>query len=340
MSAVAADTTAHIRIDHHSAVHVAANAARSSAVACGLPGPLPERAAVLASELATNVVKHARDGALYIQPVPHGTGVQIIAVDRGPGMADPARCMDDGYTSTGSLGSGLGAVRRMAGTFTIRSQVGRGTLACAEVTAPGAPAVPGPPIGALCLPAEGEQECGDSWAVAETGEGRCVALVDGLGHGHAAAQAAQAAVRAFRTSAARPLPEVLRTMHRALRHTRGAAVALGRLRPAGLEYCAIGNVRAALTSPDGTVRRLAGRPGVVGWNLPEPYVEQLATPTGSSLVVHSDGIGDPWAHQPPPALLRLPAPLLAASLVHGHRLRRDDATVVVTGTARPDAPHP
>ncbi|WP_199550700.1 ATP-binding protein [Streptomyces sp. N35] len=323
-----------VHMDHYSAVHMAANAARATAELCALGGALPERAAVLASELASNVVKHAKDGALYLHKAPDGTGVQIIAVDRGPGMADPARCMADGYTSTGTLGSGLGAVRRIADELTIRSRPGEGTLVCARLSAPGTRRVNGPGLGALLMPAQGEEESGDHWAMSRTEDTRTFAVIDGLGHGSTAAAASRAAVGIFLGSGDLPLPELLESLHVGLRRTRGAAVALLRQRPGSVEHCGVGNVRVALTTPDGTVRRMAPRPGVVGWNLPAPYVERIDAPAGSSVVVHTDGIGDAWARTPSPATLRLPAPLLAAALAHGHRLSRDDATVLVSGTTK------
>ncbi|MBC9718947.1 SpoIIE family protein phosphatase [Streptomyces sp. TRM66268-LWL] len=324
-----------VRMDHYSAVHLAANAARATAQSCGLSGALPERAAVLASELASNVVKHAKNGALYIQKPPDGTGVQVIAVDHGPGMADPALCMADGYTSTNSLGSGLGAVQRMASELTIRSRPGAGTLVCARLSVPGStPVTTEPALGTLLLTAEGEQECGDGWAVQRNHDSRTFAVIDGLGHGKAASDASRTAVQAFLDAGDAPLLELLDCLHKALRRTRGAAVALLRLRPGSVEHCGVGNVRAALTTPDGTVRRMSPRPGVVGWNLPAPHVERMTAPAGSSVVAHTDGIDDAWARQPTPALLRLPAPLLAAALAHSHRLSRDDATILVSGTTR------
>ncbi|WP_349345176.1 ATP-binding protein [Streptomyces rapamycinicus] len=131
--------TVQVRVDHRSAVHLAAEAAREVARACGLPGALPDQAAVIASELATNLDKHANDGTLYVQPLPLGHGVEILAADRGPGMHDPERCLTDGYTTSGTLGVGLGAVKRMATHFQMRSADGThaGTWACARLTAPG-----------------------------------------------------------------------------------------------------------------------------------------------------------------------------------------------------------
>ncbi|WPB91561.1 SpoIIE family protein phosphatase [Streptomyces malaysiensis] len=322
--------TAQVRVDHHSAVHLAAETAREVARECELPGALPDQAAVIASELATNLDKYASDGTLYVQPLPLGQGVEILAADRGPGMRDPERCLADGYTTAGTLGVGLGAVKRMATHFTIRSTGGAdaGTWACARLTAPGEQRPEWQGVGTVCLPAEGEESCGDARAIVDTDAARTAAVLDGLGHGRPAAEAAQAALRTFHADPDRPLPEVLNRMNRALRHTRGAAVGLLRLRADHADYCGIGNIRALALTPDGVRHRLTGQPGIVGWGMPTPRVHGFPLPQGATAVLHSDGIDARWALDPPPSVLRLPPPLLSAALAHGHRRVRDDATVL------------
>ncbi|MFI5803926.1 SpoIIE family protein phosphatase [Streptomyces sp. NPDC051561] len=331
-----------VRIDHYSAVHLAAATARRIALDSALPGSLPDRAAVLASELASNIAKHAQEGSVFVQPLPLRAGLEILAADRGPGIPDLGAALTDGFTTTGTLGSGLGAVRRIASEFTLRTRPGLGTLICARITAPGARPAPGPDLAALCLPVESEERCGDGWAVSDTETGqRTVLVVDGLGHGPPAAEATEAALRAFHRDPSLPLPTLMTALHRALRHTRGAAVGLLRLRPGGdAEHCSIGNVRTQVVGFDGVRSRLTGVPGVVGWNMPLPRVQRVAVPPGSTLVLHSDGIDNRWTHDAAPFLLRLPPPLLVASLAHDFRRSRDDATVLATGSPAPASSGP
>lgn len=321
--------TAYIRIDHYSAVHLAAEAARALARRCGLTGALPDRAAVVASELGSNLAKHATDGALFLQKVPLGTGVEILAVDRGPGMAELQRCLADGYTTTETLGAGLGGVSRIATTFAIRTQEPEGTLACARLTAPADAETARRAVGSVCLPIEGEEVSGDACAMAETGGGGLTAIVvDGLGHGPPASEAAQIALRAFAKVPDEPLPALLVRVHRALRRSRGAAVGLLRLDAGRAQYCGIGNVRFLAVTHQETGHRLIGQPGVAGLEMPPPRIRELPWEPGATAVLHTDGIDHRWARDPAPFLLRLPAPLLATALVHGHRHARDDATVL------------
>ncbi|WP_328317323.1 SpoIIE family protein phosphatase [Streptomyces sp. NBC_00388] len=336
MTANLSAPTVQIRIDHYSAVELAASAARSLAEDCGLPGAMPEQAAVLASELASNLDKHARDGTLYLQPLLVGGGLEILAADSGPGILDPQRALADGYTTTATLGAGLGAVRRIATDFTFRSLVDTGTLACARLSVPGTEGT-GQGVGSLCLPVETEKDCGDACAGADTAGARTVAVIDGLGHGSPAAEAAQAALRVFHRGPDRPLPDILTGMHRALRHTRGAAVGIMRLRSGQAEYCGVGNVRAAVLSFEDVHHRLSGQPGVVGLTLPTPRTHRIALRPGATAVLHSDGIDERWTHAASPFLLRLPPGLLAVALAHDHRRIRDDACAVVAKA--PGIPH-
>ncbi|MTE22029.1 SpoIIE family protein phosphatase [Streptomyces sp. TRM43335] len=326
--------TDEIDVDHESAIPLAAAAARDRARRVGLPGAMPDQAAVLASELAGNLVKHAAGGTVYIQPLPHGEGVEITAVDRGPGILDLDRSLTDGYTTAaGSLGAGLGAVRRIASEFAIRTRPGSGTLVSARLVAPDAVRPTRWRVGSVCLPAREERYCGDACAVAETDDSLTCLVVDGLGHGVSAAEAARSALRSFHTAPDRPLGEILTTLHRALRHTRGAAAGVLRLHSDRAEYCGIGNVRAVVLSGGEIAHRMAGQPGIVGWNVPTPRARTVTLEPGAGVVLHSDGIESRWSHNPSTFLLRLPPPLLAAALAHDHRRTRDDATVLAVRAA-------
>ncbi|MGW6860765.1 SpoIIE family protein phosphatase [Streptomyces xanthophaeus] len=332
MTPTVATPTAYIRIDHYSAVHLAAETARSAAKQCGLPGALPDKAAVVASELASNISKHATDGALYIQPLPLGGGLEILAADHGPGMPELGRCLTDGYSTTRTLGAGLGAVGRIATTFAIETRPGTGTLACARLAFPGHPQAARQDTGTVRLPADNEEHCGDAATVIDTGTVRTAAVIDGLGHGPEAGEAAYSALRSFRTQAGAALPDIVTAMHRALRHSRGAAVAIVRLHADRAEYCGIGNVRMVTLSPQQVHHRVTGQPGVVGWRMPTPCTRHLLLPAGSAILMHTDGIEQRWSHTPSDFVLRLPVPLLAVAIAHRHRRFRDDATVL---TARP-----
>ncbi|MGW3961797.1 ATP-binding protein [Amycolatopsis sp. NPDC005003] len=344
MTATVAGLTRQIRVDHPSAGYAAARVAREAAREAGLADVLADRAAVVAAELASNIAKHAGGGSVFVQrslfggpggeaPGRHssltGRGVDVLAADDGPGMADLDHWLLDGNTTTATLGTGLGAVKRMAAEFRITSSPSAGTLAAARLLDPGAPA-PHRAIGHFRLPRDGEEYCGDAVALADVTGSRTAVVADGLGHGPDAAEAADAALRVFTENPDRPLPHQLTNMHRALRTTRGAAVALVRIAPRRLEFCGVGNVSGASLG-GGPSRLLLSTPGIVGFTLPSAPVRHLALAEDDVVVLHTDGVGTGWrVPGRAPDLL-----LLAADLAHRHRNARDDAAMLALRADRP-----
>jgi serine/threonine-protein kinase RsbT len=81
-------------------------------------------------EIASNIIKYARRGSMEIRPITdqHGTGIEVTAQDEGPGIADIALAMTDGYSTGKSLGLGLPGAKRLMSTFSIESTPGQGTL--------------------------------------------------------------------------------------------------------------------------------------------------------------------------------------------------------------------
>ncbi|KZB85389.1 ATP-binding protein [Amycolatopsis regifaucium] len=326
MTVTVAQGTTLIRIDHASAVYTAVRAAREVAAKAGLPEVLAERAAVIASELAGNIDKHASDGSVFVQQSLAGHGIDIYATDAGPGMANLDYWRIDGHSTTETLGTGLGAVGRLATEFRIRSAPGAGTIAAARVLAPGRPAAG---IAHVRLPHEGEERCGDALALSTVRGVRTIAIVDGLGHGPEAGDAAEAAIEVFGQRPGRSLSEQLTAMHRRLRQTRGAAVALARVSGDLLEFCGVGNISGLVLTP-GRSQPLLSTPGVVGFSLPSTHVRSLALAGPHVIVLHTDGIGTGW--RGPAPLGPLPEPsLLTADLAQHHRDPRDDATVIAFG---------
>ncbi len=82
------------------------------------------------SELARNIVMYAKEGEIVVRLVRSSEkqGIIVIARDRGPGIADIRLTLQDGYSTSRSLGLGLPGVRRLVDEFEIDSQVGQGTV--------------------------------------------------------------------------------------------------------------------------------------------------------------------------------------------------------------------
>lgn len=297
------------------------------------------RAALAATEAATNLAKHARGGGVVIvRPCGRGParGVELLAVDRGPGVRSVGEALRDGFSTAGSPGTGLGALQRMSDEFDLFSTAGQGTVLLSRVWA----ADPGPAdvemsIGAVSVAKPGEPVCGDGWSSAHL-PARCLLVcADGLGHGPEAAMASAAAARAFDRHAGEGPAPLLERMHGALRATRGAAVAVAEVDLAArvVRYAGVGNIAATLWAP-GETRSLVSHNGIVGHEMRKVQVFEYPFPPQGLLVMHSDGVSTRWQLEKYPGLaLRDPA-VVAAVLYRDFCRGRDDATVVVAREVR------
>lgn len=333
--------TAWIRVTEPSTCAAVRRRAAEAARAAGLPQERVDEVSVVATELASNLVKHAREGSVLLRLMRPGdrVGVGVLTVDAGPGTRDLASLAEDGRTTTGTLGIGLGAVRRFADRLDLHSVPGVGTVVSAEFWGPadGAGSGPGPAapetgaeVAGLTRPYPGETVCGDAFAHRLVPEARLVMLADGLGHGALAARASTAAVRSFlasRETAPRPL---LEEMHRALRDTRGAAVAVVRIETGSgrVTYAGVGNITGRVVDT-GRASHLSSQPGIVGSNVPTVRELTATLAPGQSLVMHSDGLTERWDLDELPGIHATAPVVMAAALLRAAGVRRDDAGVVV-----------
>jgi anti-sigma regulatory factor (Ser/Thr protein kinase) len=290
------------------------------------------RVALVVTEAATNLLKHGGGGEVFVGVTGTGQrpGVQVIAMDRGGGVRNVSESLVDGFSTAGSPGTGLGAIQRSSDSFDIYSST-TGTVVAASVYADRArDAIP--PIGAVCVPAHGERECGDAWASWSAGGLTSVFVVDGLGHGHEAAVAAEAAVNTFRRHAERAAPDLIALVHAALKSTRGAAVALAELdeRAGKLRYCAIGNICALIACANGQERHLISLPGIAGHVARRVQTFTYDWTPGDLLVMHTDGVGTHWSLARYAGLWGRRPDVIAGVLYRDHRRGTDDATAVVT----------
>lgn len=289
--------------------------------------------ALVVTELCTNLVKHGGGGRLLVGVA--DASLDLLALDQGRGMPDVDACMADGYSTTGTLGNGLGAVRRLAQEWQVVSWPGRGTGVYARLEARDA-ARPARGVFAVQVPKPGEQTSGDGWAAHDDDRGRTVLVVDGLGHGTEAAIAANAAVAQFGRSAGQPVADIVQAIHLGMRHTRGGAVAVARIEwaSATVAYAGLGNIAGTIVAPSGQVRRMVSHNGTAGHNARK--IQAFDYPCGEgTLIMHSDGIGTGWKPEDYPALARAHPMLQAGILYRDFSRGRDDATVVACRTGRP-----
>jgi anti-sigma regulatory factor (Ser/Thr protein kinase) len=282
---------------------------------------------LVAVELATNLIKHSTRGRLFLRIEGEGGSAvaDVMAIDQGPGM-DLERCFDDGFSTSGTSGTGLGAVRRAATLFDAYSDA-RGSVLFARLGT-----APGPRRGSIALPLKGELESGDQWQFLPTPGGWSVVVADGLGHGPGAARAADVVIEAHREWPAEPA-RCLAAAHERSRSTRGSAASVvcydateGRLVHAG-----VGNVAVSLVGlEDGG--GLASQNGTLGGTSPTVRENRADVATRTLVVLHSDGLSSRWSVHGYPGLRSRHPQVVAGVLFRDAGRARDDATVLVIET--------
>jgi anti-sigma regulatory factor (Ser/Thr protein kinase) len=319
-------------IHHASDVAAVRRAGQKLADSLGFDETRAGQLAIVITEAATNILKHAGEGTVYISATQSaaGPGVDVLAVDAGPGIADLPTSLRDGVSTTGTAGNGLGALRRLSDEFDVYSVRGNGAAFFMRLwrDAPG-PSACGVEVGALCVPLAGEDQCGDGWAVACDEGGATLLAADGLGHGPEAAKAAAGAIGALAKRPASGAGDLVTASHEALRITRGAALACVRIDYAAneLRFAGIGNISGAVF--DGESRRaLVSHNGIVGHNMRKVQEFAVPFPPGAMCIMHSDGVQTQWDLPSYPGLLARSPALVAGLLMRDFIRRRDDAMVL------------
>lgn len=309
-------------------------AAQDAAANAGFDDTDRHRAGIVATELATNLVKHAACGGEILVRVTSVAQpeIEIISIDSGPGMRNVQECLEDGRSTAGSTGTGLGAVRRLSEEFDIFSEPGRGTIVLARLRARRAPpaAVDGFTFAAVSVALRGEPVCGDAWHVARDPHTLVAMVADGLGHGALAAEAAGAAIGAFNARPFDGAAATLETIHQGIRHTRGAAATIATVKKSSgvVSVAGVGNVAALIWTPTGA-RQVATQNGTLGHQVRQFREFTYPWSRDSVLVMYSDGLASHWSIEDYRGLHQRHPAIVAAVLYRDHRRQRDDVTVVV-----------
>jgi anti-sigma regulatory factor (Ser/Thr protein kinase) len=325
------------RVGDRSNVAEVRRAASERARALGWNDTACGESEIVASELATNLLKHARDGVIALASAPDAAagGLLLVAIDRGPGIADLTRSFADGYSTAGSPGIGLGAVQRLAYRTDVLSAPD-GTVLVAELRAPmpmddsGTQSV-AISVAGFGVPKEGELVSGDAWAY-RWFERRLVILVcDGLGHGYEAAKAANRAVECFNSDGWETPKQLLELANETLKPTRGAAAAAVLIDSGArrARFCGVGNIVAGIVGPS-RVQHLVSHNGILG-TAPRIAEFEYEWPAGATLLMHSDGLTSRWP------LARWEGvwsrhPALIAGMAYRDLARGTDDAVVVVAT--------
>jgi anti-sigma regulatory factor (Ser/Thr protein kinase) len=299
------------------------------------------RAALVATEMSTNLVKYGKKGTVTLERFAHegGNGVQLIAADSGPGF-DFLSSRRDGHSTGGTLGIGLGTIMRASDLFDTYSRVDQGTAVlsriCAARRVPPVRSPAGLELGWRRAAMRGQEECGDAWAHARSGRWERLCLVDGLGHGPLAAVASAAAVAAFHAAPESATPaDIIGLCHAALNTTRGAVMAVAAidLAEGRFFFAGVGNIMGVVHSGVES-HHLLSIDGIVGHNVRKVRMVERSWTAGDTLVLCSDGLSGRWNMDSYPGLLQRHALMVASILFRDFSRLTDDATVLVAKDLR------
>jgi anti-sigma regulatory factor (Ser/Thr protein kinase) len=292
------------------------------------------KVAIVVTEMARNLVLHGKGGEIIIREAVTATSraLEMLALDRGPGMRNIAECLRDGFSTAGTAGIGFGAIKRLSDRFEVFSRPGSGTVIwvrlCPQLDA--SSAAHAFESSGVSIAIEREEVCGDAWEVMERAGVLRAMVVDGLGHGLYAGEAAREAVAVFRSQATTGPASTLKLIDQALTKTRGAAGAIVELCPAKRHVTAagVGNISMRILN-NGQSKSFGCDNGTLGTGVPR--IREFTHPlvNGSVLVMHSDGIKAHWNLEDYPGLTRRHPGVVAGLLYRDFRRERDDATVMV-----------
>lgn len=305
----------------------------------GLDEATAGKVSIVVSELATNLVRYAKKGEILLRPLNDaaGLGVEVLAIDHGPGIVNTGRSLEDGYSTGGTAGNGLGAVKRLSSEFDIYGSLASatqpgGTVVFSRVRATPLKKEPMFEWGVVERPAPHEIECGDTWRIVERAHELSILMVDGLGHGPQAAKAAAEAADVFSADPFATPTAIMTIADRRLRGMRGASMAITQInaRDSKLTHVGVGNIAGHLRSRTGELRKgLMSHNGTVGAEMRKLQQIDYDYPEQPLLILHSDGIQTRWLLENYPGLVNRHPAVIAAVLARDFTRGRDDVTVCV-----------
>lgn len=327
-----------ISVQNPTDVQVCRRRAAHLATTMNFPAVQVGELAILVSELAENALRHGGGGELSLVRISgeHGQGIEVICSDQGPGF-NPDAAFADGFTTGGSLGIGLGAVRRLADScevqalpqgvrITVRKWLASASSSPASETSP----VPRFEVGVGSRPFPGYKVNGDAYTVRYLRSDRArVAVIDGLGHGVEAQAAAVKARQFIETGTSLELVPLFQELDGVLRGTRGvvAGAADIDLSSARIAYVGVGNIEAVLRGPNGC-QQLVSTSGILGNNSRRPRQFEYGWTAESVLLLCSDGIRSAWRTGVDKQLWKAHPEVLAHAIFSHYTRESDDATVL------------
>jgi len=308
--------------------------AHNIAVAAGFESKRIAEMDIVIAEMTSNLYKYANDGELLIG---HFTGqeeyIEIICIDNGPGIGETSRMLADGFSTTNTLGHGLGSIKRLSDNFDIYSQKGWGTIVLSRIykVAPKKKDSKGITLNAVVIAKPGETVSGDGCYLKSSGNVLKFIVADGLGHGREANVAVNEAVTSFKVCPYDSPCEIIRYLHEDVRKTRGLVATIGviDIEKGLIRIAGVGNISAKLIGPVLSKSHLAYN-GIIGHNIPNTMNDQLLSFSEyNQLILCSDGMRSRWDLSKTIGISRCDPSIQAAAIYKDFGRQTDDMSAVI-----------
>ena len=294
---------------------------------------------LVVAELTSNLLKFGERNRELLWKTVQNKGevaIEILALDKGPGISSIAQALEDGFSTSGTAGEGLGAVKRQSDYFELSSQPGQGTIVLSRIfkndESPGA----GNPFtfAALSIAKPNEKLCGDGYYIEYEPEKEVfnILIIDGLGHGEGAFLASQAAIDVYKTLPKDSPHETLRKIHAEIKKTRGgvAMVVKYGFKQEMLSFCGVGNITGKTINYQSS-KFFPSFNGIVGHVLSSRiHNHEVPWERGNLLLLHSDGVTSRWDLARYQQVQKSDPAILAACLYRDYSRGNDDTTIIIS----------
>lgn len=290
---------------------------------------------IIVAEMTSNLLKYAEKGELLVAVSGENEDqyLEIICIDSGPGISDPARMMVDGISTASTYGNGLGSIKRLSDFFEIYSTKGWGTILVSRIYKNSGSIVNTGKlvVRSIVVAKPGETVSGDGGTYVLTPQHLKLLVADGLGHGVEAHKSIIEARAAFLLCKENDPNEIIRYVHKSIKKTRGAvgAVVIYDFEKKVWNYSGVGNISTSMINYQ-MVRNLMSYNGIIGHNIPNTMKgQEISSEDFPQIVLCSDGLKTRWDCTKYPGIHKYDLSFLAAALYKDYARKTDDMSVVV-----------
>ena len=292
---------------------------------------------LIVSEMTSNLHKYATDGEILAGSFTQGANhyIELISIDHGPGMANPQKMMEDGHSTTSTLGLGLGSIKRLSDKFDIYSIKGWGTIMLSRIYKKSntslSETTANMDIRPLVIAMPGQEKSGDGTYYKISEQHFKLLVADGLGHGEEANHAVNEAVKAFKSCPYHSPAEILKYLHQSIRGTRGmvATVVVFDFNTRKWKVAGVGNITTRMSNFM-DIKNLMSHNGIIGLNIPTTINDQeVSFDDYHQIALCSDGIKSRWEWSKFPGINRCDLSIQAAAIYKEFARQTDDMSVVM-----------